>query len=91
MMEKRAFHPLKERRKRPESSKQAEAALAWVFRILRIGSPGLWPDQGNGTQSSARDPFGLSCRHFRRIWLTGEISRFCYLDHSITPETGALS
>jgi hypothetical protein len=36
MMEKRAFHPLKARRKRPESSKQAEMALAWIVKILSI-------------------------------------------------------
>jgi hypothetical protein len=36
MMEKRAFHPLKARRKRPESSKQAEIALAWIATILSI-------------------------------------------------------
>jgi hypothetical protein len=40
MMGKRAFHPLKAREKQPESSKQAETALAWLQTILAIGRTG---------------------------------------------------
>jgi hypothetical protein len=40
MMGKRAFHPLKAREWRPESSKQAETALAGIVKILAIGRSG---------------------------------------------------
>jgi hypothetical protein len=40
MMGKRAFHPLKAQGKRPESSKQAETALAAIVKILAIGRSG---------------------------------------------------
>jgi hypothetical protein len=47
MIGEAACHPLKARRERPESSKQAEIALAWVSTILSICRP--WrgrPDRG---------------------------------------------
>jgi len=40
MMGEGAFHPLKAGRKRPESSKQAEMALAGIVKILAIGRSG---------------------------------------------------
>jgi hypothetical protein len=46
MMEKRAFHPLKASGKGPESSKQAEMALARIVKILAISRLAGEPNRG---------------------------------------------
>jgi hypothetical protein len=58
MIGEAAFHRLKERRKVPESSKQAEIALAWFSTILSICGP------GRGSQIRGREPL-ISAGAFR--------------------------
>jgi hypothetical protein len=68
MMGEGAFHPLKAGRKQPESSKQAEMALAWVSKILSIHRLGAGRGPGQRTADFPRlrppHPFGLNCLQF---------------------------
>jgi hypothetical protein len=63
MMGERAFHPLKAAGELPESSKQAEMALAWLQTILSIGRPASFREGNRWVpQAGLQHPFGLNCR-----------------------------
>jgi hypothetical protein len=70
MIGEAAFHPLKASGQRPESSRQAETALAWVFKILLTGLAGRAAKSREGKPGVPRKtlhyPFGLNCRQFPR-------------------------
>jgi hypothetical protein len=56
MIGEAAFHPLKRREKRPESSKQAEMRLAWIVTILATGQGGQIPDETSGSARQRAAP-----------------------------------
>ena len=84
MMGRRAFILLKVGYGRPETAKQAETRMADLPTILRI--------LGARDKNSRRPRVTIvSGKNLRRIWLIRPDSFFCYLDHSLSPEIGAVS